>query len=245
MRVQRYGYRRRGPGIIGGCGCLGLLAACGLAAVVGVLVVVPLLPSIGLRLAGFSPKGDTRAVFADVTSVPPVVPQPSPVVPTQVTINLGTQGEQTVPPNSEDYTITMGDGGQVMQATVTEAGLMDLCRQLSPICRNENPVYQNVRIDLRPGGAVVYGDVSLPELPVTQAVGLVLKLDSSSQQFTVVGIDLNGQLFSVPPSFSQIATDAQRVGNLALHQLVVEAEGGQYTVSEVYADDDKLTLILR
>jgi hypothetical protein len=123
---------------------------------------------------------------------------------------------------------------------------MQMCYQRSDICSGSNPQYRNVQLDLRPGGAILYADVTVPQLNVTQRVGVVMRLDGSRRQFEVAGVDVAGTLYDVPPNeFSTLVNDAQRTGNDILNQLTLEQGGAQYDLSEVQISDDTLTLVLR
>jgi hypothetical protein len=228
-----------------GCGCLGLLAGFGLAIIVGVMVVVALLPTIGLRLAGFTPKGSTSSLFTAVTPVS--VAQPAnPITPSQVTVDLGQYGVHEIAPSTSTYSIVVGDGGQTATAAFTEAGLLELCRQWSDICANTNSQFRNPSIDLRPGGAIVYADVNVPQSGISQRIGLVLQLDGSRTQFQVAGMDVGGALYALPSGqLSDSVTQFEQTTNGALHRMALQADGGQYHLSEIAVDDNTLTLIMR
>jgi len=171
------------------------------------------------------------------------------VTPAEVVVDLGDYGSQELPAATTEYTIVTGsssDGGQVAAVSFNEAQLMDLCYQRSDICRNTNPQYQNVRIDLRPGGAVVYANVNVPSVGIQQTAGVVLQLDASARQFQVAGVDVGGALYDTPPGdLSALVSDIERTGNDILQQLTLQAGGSQYALSEVRIDDSTLTLILR
>src|SRR5215470_9460509 len=108
--------RNRTPYIV--CGCLAAMAiGIVLVGVIVVLVVVPLLPGLALQSSGFTPKGNTAQVFANVP------PQPTPqvqnaVVPTDAVINLGSFGTQDLP-QTQDYTIAVGNTAGGPAATVS------------------------------------------------------------------------------------------------------------------------------
>ena len=233
------------------CGCLGLLGIAAVVLIVGFVLVLPSLPGIVAQFAGLSPRGETEAVFADATPIPTIALQNA-IQPTQVTVSLGEYGTETLNTNNTLYEFTIGSGAvgeQMAVASFSEQGLLDLCRQRSPICSDNppDPRFRNPRIDLRPGGAVVYVDVTLPELGgFTQTAGVVLQLDGTRRQFAVAGVDLGGMLYQVPPEqFGTTIEQVQMQGNQLLNQLSVEAGGGRFNLSEVQIDDSTLTLILR
>jgi hypothetical protein len=247
MRIKRPRPANRRP--MFACGCLGVLAGGLVMLVVVGLLLILALPSLALRFAGFSPKGDTQAVFSSAPQPTPVVVQNA-VQPPQAVIDLGQYGQQAINTNSDLYQIAVGQasdtGAQAAVVTFSEASLMAMCQQRSDICKTSTDQYRNARIDLRPGGAVIYADVTVPNIGVSQTMGVVLRLDGSRRQFQVAGLDVGGTLFDLPSgqlgdTIRQIAQQA----NDLLSQLSLEASGGRYSLSEVQIDDNTLTLILR
>jgi len=245
MRIQRYNYRNRSMYL--GFGCLIGLAMCAIVVVIGVLIIIPALPTIGLRLMGFSAQGETQALFSEVTPVEPI-PLENPVVPSQVTLNLGSYGTQNLAPDTLAYTVEVGTmgGSQAAMVNFTEAGLMEMCRNKSEICRNEDSRFQNVRLDLKPGGAIVYADITLPDIGISQNVGVVLQLDTPNAHFTVAGVDVAGTLYQVPPNeMGDLVGEVERIGNDVLRQLTLQVAGENFTLAEVYIDENQLTFVLR
>lgn len=246
MRIERQ--RRKSNWPLIGCGCGALLA--GLLAVVGVgaIVIIALLPDITLRLNGFAPRGETDSLFAAAAQMP-TIEVINPVTPPEVVVDLGAYGSQEIPAATTDYTVVTGSsdtGAPLAVVRFDETQLMNLCYERSEICRDGNPQYQNVRIDLRPGGAVVYADVTVPNIGIQQTAGVVLRLDASARQFQVAGVDIGGSLYDTPPGeMSAMVGDIEHTGNDLLNQLSLQAGGSQYTLSEVRVDDSTLTLILR
>lgn len=248
MQIQRplpRQTRNRTPMIA--CGCLAVMAGIGMVLVVAVILLLPVLPGLALQFSGFEPQGNTEQVFADVPPVPPVEVQ-NPVSPTQVVLNLGQFGQQELP-QTLDYTVAVGSsaaGGQLATVTFTEAALMDLCYQRSDICSNTNPQYRNARLDLRPGGGVVYADVFIQQFGIWQPVGVVMRLDASKRQFAIAGVDVNGTLYTLPPNDMSVQIgDIVTSANQVLQQLSLEASGGRYALSEVQLTDTTATLVLR
>jgi hypothetical protein len=245
MQIRRYKYRNRDLYL--GFGCLASLALCFIVVVIGALIIIPVLPTIGMRLMGFTAQGETQALFSEVTPVEPV-PLENPIEVSQATINLGAYGTQNLPPDPLTYTIEIGSMGGSQAATVnfTEAGLMELCRNSSEICRNGDSRFRNVRLDLKPGGAIVYADVALPDINISQNVGVVLRLDTPNARFTVAGVDVGGILYQVPPSnMGELVSEVERVGNDVLRQLTLQAAGEHFTLTEVYIDETQLTMVMR
>ncbi|HEX2906225.1 MAG TPA: hypothetical protein VHO69_05150 [Phototrophicaceae bacterium] len=247
MRVQRVS-RRNNKLLWVGCGCLGALGIMAVVTIIGVIVLLPALPGLAAQVAGLQPSGSTANVFAAVEPTPDVQLQ-NPVSPPDAVLNVSGADVQPLPAGTNTYTVTTGtnsDGAPVALVTFTESRLMELCYQRTQACSNTNEQFRNLNLDLRPGGAVVYADVLVPQLGVTQTIGVVLRLDSSRRQFAVAGVDISGTLYTIPPDTlgTQVAQIAQ-TGNDLLRQLELEAGGGQYALAEVYIDDTTVTLVLR
>ncbi len=247
--MQRGG--RRSSLLTAAIGCLFVFGVGIVVLIAAILIFRPNLAGIAAQIAGFRSNGDTGQVFAEVTPAP-VVELINPTQPAEITLDLGDYGVRQLDPNSNLYEFTVGEsptGGQAAVATFTEEGLMEICRAQSPICSDNSPDprIRNPRIDLRPGGVVVYVDVTLPQFGnITQNAGIVFSLDDSRRQFEFAGVDLGGGLFSVPPeTFGTTITELETRGNELLRDLSVQAGGGQYTLSEVVIDESLLTIVLR
>ena len=241
MRVQRVRQRSNMPFML--CGCLAATLVGMVVLAVGVLILLPRLPGIALLAAGFTARGSTAQTFANAP-VTPLVQLQNAVTPGQVVVNLGTYGAQELPPV---YVQTgQVDGGQAATVLLSEDDLMTLCRQRTTLCSNTNPQYQNVRVDLRPGGGVVYADVSLPELGVTQTVGAVLRLDATQRQFELTGVDVGGTLYALPSGTLEArAQEAATTANALLQQASLSVDGGQYTVTDIRIDESSIMFVMR
>jgi hypothetical protein len=221
-----------------------------LVAVIVIFLVIPALPGLALQFSGYKTKGNTETVFQNVPTVPTVAVQ-NPTVPQEAVINLGSLGSQTIQinPTETQYEIVVGtgnNGAPLATVSFTETGLMDMCYQRADLCGNSSGQYRNPRIDLRPGGAIIYAEIYVPDFGIWQAAGVVLRLDSSQRQFEVAGVDVGGTLYDVPPNgLGQQVADVARVGNETLNQLSLEASGGRYALSQVIIDDTTLTLVMR
>lgn len=230
-------------------GCLAFGGAFLALAFVFLLLFIPVLPNILLQVSGAERVGDTDVIFEQ--QAPPTVQVPqiqNPIAPTQITIILGNYGSETLEGNTNDYNTTVGNdpsGNQIATVTFTEAGVNNLCREVNPICRDGTEQFRNVSIDLRPGGAVVYADVIVPQLGVTQRAGVVLVLDASAQRFTVVGVDLNGALYDVSMVNFVDMSQIEQIGNDVLAQLTLQAAGSSYTLTGVNITDTDLTVIMQ
>ena len=105
----------------------------------------------------------------------------------------------------------------------------------------------HAEVDLRPGGAVITADVTLPELGgIAQAVGIVVQVDSTGRAFRVQGLDLGGTLYAIPNNdIGNLVRNAEAQLNAALAQLVVESSMGRLALDRITVDDALLTVTLR
>ncbi len=227
------------------CGCLTVLIGGG---ILLVIVSIFFLPGIVLQLSGFQARGNTNELFSDITQAPTVEITNLQPTPAQVVIELGAYGTEPLNTNLYDYSLTTGSsasGQQVAVVSFDEPGLQEICRQRSTICGPGNSTFRNARVDLRPGGAVVYGEVFVPQVGIWQNVGVVMQL-TGNHRIVVAGVDVGGALYSAPPNeFSGTIDEVERVANEVLQQLVLDAGGARYNLSQVQIDDSTLTLILR
>ncbi len=242
MRVQRV---QRQSTTFGWCGCLAFTAAAAL--VVGmavVLIVVPRLPELALRAAGFTQMGSTSNVFTNRPVQPSVTLNNTVTVP-DARLNLGSLGEQSVSAVGANAVVGESSIGRAAAVTLTEANLMDLCRQRSAICAGGNGQYRNARIDLRPGGAVIYGDIYIPDIGLWQSLGVVAQVDASGRQIQVLGVEVGGQLYSLPAgTITKRVNDLVTQVNTALMQFSLDTGGGQYGLFTLEVTDDALTVVL-
>lgn len=249
MRMDRPLRRRRSSLLPLACGCL---ATFGILLAIVLVGGVLLLPQIISRVTGLTPQGETAQVF-DVTPLPTVVLENT-AEPVQITVDLGRFGGQQTLGNNQpelyNFTVGTNTGGQPMAtASFTEAGLMQLCYQRSTICgaNSIDPRFRNARIDLRPGGAVVYLDATVPQLGgFALPAGVVLRWDVPTRRVVVTGVDIAGTLYTPDnQSLRDIVTAIETQMNELAQQVAVDISGGRYLVSEVSIDDNNLTLVLR
>lgn len=231
------------------CGCLAGIVTFALLVVFAFVVILPALPGLGARVLGFQPSGESASAF--VAAVQPTVQLIDPVQPANVSVDLGSYGEQVVPIAAEQVDVQIGTAADTGQSAAvvrfTEGGLADLCVQRGDNCGIVDPRFRNPRIDLRPGGAIVFVDATIPELGnLSRTVGVVLRVDGTGRAFEVAGIDLDGTLYQLPPGdLGDRVRGFEEVGNDVLNQLALNAGGGRYTLDSVSIDDDSLTLTLR
>ena len=240
---------RRSGGCACGCGCLSLLALAVAVTLAGVLFVWPRLPNLAAQAIGFEERGAVSGVFAATTPIPPpalvnLAPAAGPV-----TVSVPSLGSGTLSGN-EGVPLQIGSdpfgGATAGQITLGEADLMALCARYADVCLSD-PRFQNPRVDLRPGGAVITADVTLPELGgIAQAVGIVVQVDSTGRAFRVQGLDLGGTLYAIPNNdIGNLVRSAETQLNAALAQLVVESSMGRLALDRITVDDALLTVTLR
>ena len=239
---------RRNGGCACGCGCLGLLALAVAVTLAGVLFVWPRLPDLAAQAVGFQERGAVAEVFAAVTPLPaPALINLAPAGP--VTYTVASIGSSTLTGN-EGVALNVGSdplgGATAGQIRLTEADIVALCARYAEVCLSD-PRFQNPRVDLRSGGAVITADVTLPELGgVSQPVGVVLRVDSTGRALQVQGIDLGGTLYAVPDNgIGQLIRSAETQLNAALAQLMVDTSAGRLALDRITIDDAAVTVTLR
>jgi hypothetical protein len=242
--IQRPPNRQRGCA----AGCILAVAALLAITVIAVLIVLPrltsLLPAVGAQIAGLQPAGNTADQFESSASVPAIeIQNTQPVSDVSVTTNqLG-----NVSLDARAFTIGESSTGQTIStATYSESQLNDLCRQRSQICGAGDGRIRNAQIDLRPGGAVVRGEILIPQINSWQAVGVVLKTGGTSPRLEVTGVDLNGQFYGLPEGeLGDAARQIETAANDALQQAVATINGQTLQLSEIYADDQQVLAVFR
>jgi hypothetical protein len=221
------------------------MLGCGFISILVVVLLLPALPRLAMQAAGFRPQGSTNDVFVALTPLPtPVLVNAAP--PQQVSINLG--GQEYTLEQSDSYDAAVGQdpsGIETVRLSVDQNALyQEICAREPAICNGTNGQYQLNSVDFRPGGAVLYATVTVSGF--TQQIGAVLLVDGSGRRFTVAGIDINGQLFTAPNNeIAQVLYDIERLGNDALSQFTLQANGRLYTLASMSVDDNYLTLTMQ
>lgn len=249
MQIERA--RRRSSLPILPCGCLSVFGVCLVITVIGGIILLPSLPGIGAQLVGFQPGGSVDAVFAPDEINPPVIEDAD--FPDAITLEVGGYGEQTLINDPQLYdwsigTVNSSRGAEpAASVSFSESGLMELCRQRTTLCTNENPQFKNAQVDLRSNGAVLYADATLAQLGgITQRIGLVMRVDASGRRIEFVGVDIGGVLYTSPPAeLNQLVEDFERAANEAVVQIMLESGGTVYTLSRIFIDDSTATIILQ
>jgi hypothetical protein len=244
MRIERYQSRQKG--FNRGCGCLVIAAGAVALLALTLLLIAPVLPGIALQVAGFEAVGDTDEAFRDAPTPLPPAQLDAVTVPGEIIVSAGTGQSRAVAGRTAAYEVVVGESGtrQIAQATFSENGLVDLCRQYSNFCGAQGDPVRNASIDLKPGGGIVYADIRVEGLG-WQRVGVVLRVNDFNR-LEVVGVDIDGTLYAAPPgNIGQIINEAESTANNVLNQLTMQAGGEQYRLSQVIADEQNLTLVLR
>ena len=241
--------RRRSSFSIAACGCLTLLISTLVVVFVSAFFLLPRLPNLAAEAVGFRPLGDAGQALPAVTPLP-TLPLQNPAAPPTFRVDAGDFGAQTFNAQPGQFMVQTGSdpaGAPAAVVTLTEAGIMDLCRQRTDFCGTGDPRIRNASINLRPGGAVVSADVTLPELGgIRQRVSAVLRLDAGGQRFSLAGIDIGGTLYAAPSNeLGATLAEVERTGNEILRQLALEAGGGRYQLSYISIDHGQLSVVLR
>lgn len=254
MQVQRYRPVRRSDNrALWVAGCLVTLGFCGIALLLGIVLGAAVFPGLVLQMAGFRPAGETSQVFPTAAATLPAVAAPATVQPQEIIISAGQFGQQSLGELSAPVEIVTGSMADsqtgmvdpVLQAVFDENALLSLCYEYSVICNPTGDSVRNARFDLRSGGVIVNGEVLLPGAGIWQPVGVVLR-QSGAAQLDVMGVDLNGTLYSTPPGeLSALVAEAETTVNAILRQLTAQTGGTTYTLSEVHFSEEQVTLILR
>ncbi len=250
MRLDRPIPRRRSGLPVLGCGCLFAFASV-LVLLAVAFVLLPVLPQIVAPALGFTPRGDMES-YIEAISPPPTPPPLVDAVPlvSSLTVDLAGQGTVSVSPASVPYEGSIGSeaitGAQAAVITMTEAALMDVCRQRTPYCGADNPQFRNVSIDLKPSAVIVSADVTLPELnAINQRVGALLRLTGDGRGFEFVGVVINSAIFDPPERFRAQIEQLEARGNDIMRGLTVQTGSGQYMLDRVQIDETSITAVLR
>jgi len=213
--------------------------------VITVLLLLPALTSLTLQIAGFTRKGHTNALFTNATPLPVILPQNGRQI-SQVTLDLGRYGRHVLNRDTSDMVMIVDDADvSVATMQLSEDGLTHICLQISDICAGSDDRYQNMTIDLRPGGVIVAADVRVLTGAIRQRVGVVLRLDEEARQLVVEGVDVDGILYDVPPNnIGDLVQDAERIGNEILRTVTIAVSSRAYILSQVFIDENALWLVL-
>jgi hypothetical protein len=225
-----------------------VLALAAASVVIGLVLIMPRLPNLAAQAIGFQERGSVETVFQAVTPVPP--PALNNVAPAgPVTFSIPDLGSDTLTADDGLAVQTGTDplgGAPAGQFTLTENDVQALCARYADICQRD-PRFRNPRVDLRPGGAIITVDATLPELGgITQPVGVVVRTDGTGRALQVQGIELNGVLYAIPSNdIGTMIRNAEAQLNTALNQLTVDTAAGPMTLDRITFNDGTVTVTLR
>ena len=255
MQVQRV--QRRPSRGINLMGCLAAFGGCalltGAAVCVSVFIFRDALVGVGLQAAGFESEGRTDDVFQQVEAPTPLPQIAAPTLPPSFSVSAGGYGQQTIQ-NNQGAQVRVGQdetGQNLATVTSTETDIMNLCRQWSTICTPQGTLesgytLRNARIDLKPGGAVIYAEAQAPGVNIWQEAGIVFQVNAAGDGLVVRGVDVNGLLFSSPPpELAVLVNEAESAINDAIRQVAIDAQGENYALQSIAIDDSQMTLLLR
>jgi len=254
MRLQRQQVKRGQGRSNGLMGCVTIFIALIGILLAGGLFLVPRLPQIALRAGGFESLGDTEQVVEQMAAESAVVAAAPAITGNQnvssaLIVDAGPLGRRSLTTNSPSVAIQIGQsagGTALMQASVNEDDLLDLCKQYSPYCQANGTPLRNATVDLRPGGLIIRGEFLVPTLNIWQRAGVVIRLRDGSNRVEVTGVDLDGQLFAAPPDgFGELVVEMEQTANQVLQQLTVQAEGQSFRLDNIFIDDATATMTLR
>lgn len=239
---------QRNKGLLLGCG--GLLFAC-----VGLVLCVALVSPTRMLLAaaGFRSHSKTADFLRDEVQA-----QPSPdwsalqpegfggVVQPAAVVSVQVDGQTAAIDASQLYAqrveqVVSGSEVQAVFVEYDEAGANALLSQAMLQAPPEvTQRLRNMRVDLKPGAVVVYGDANTPL--GWQPVGAVLVFDAAGTRFEVAGVDIGGQLYAAPPDgyFGDLAAQLEAEGNRLLDTAVIQ---NGLSVEQVYITETGLQIV--
>ena len=243
--------------VIPGCALLAII-------VVGiVLVVAP--AAVALRLAGFRSEGSTDDYLSEQASLEPPTIQWSAgsALSAPLTPTVSVTGTAAPPQAGGDSLPESLDAVQVdiwflsgpttfyaediyaerlERGRVKDGKVAYYIEWYGRVVAQEERV-RNVSLDLQSGGAVLYADVNL-ELG-WQRVGAVFMLDASGRQLVLVGVDIDGRLYSTPPagSIADLVAQLEAQTNRALRELIFLDPAGQLVIQRISISQDRVQIL--
>lgn len=125
----------------------------------------------------------------------------------------------------------------------TEAGINTYLNYWFGAYLENHDRLRNAWLDLRPDGVVIYADLNL-ELGWERA-GAVFVLDASGRQLTLIGVDIDGRLYSAPPSgpIAELTDQLAMQGNRALRELAFLDPTGRLMIQEMNISHDHIQVL--
>lgn len=196
---------------------------------------------------GSTPEDDPESTASDAPEAdPPPVEQVAALevaaAPPQ-TLSVDIPNVGIIPLEGARQTLVYGIESTVV--TLGEAQLNALCRARVALCGDTPtpPVY-GATVDLKAGGAMIYGIINFPQFGIYQSVGVAVRIDGANAD--VLAIDYNGRLYAVPEGGigDAIANIEQRARD-ALTQVVGAVGGESVRFVGATLTDDEVTLVFR
>ena len=200
-------------------------------------------PSIGLRLAGFQP------IEKNINQS---TPEPIPVInsaqsTSQVILSTGSWGQRTIN-SASAYTIQIGtdeNNRNIAQITMTESGILSVCRQYTDFCTATGDQFRNVIVNLQNNSATISGEAFIPSLNTWQALSAIVSI-TIENEIVLDGVEVNGTLFSIPDGeLGQQLRDIQSNANQVLSQLALQANDKTYKLSDITITETQLVATFR
>lgn len=143
---------------------------------------------------------------------------------------------------NEFMTITRGANGDPL--VVYHASEVDFTRLCDLIGECDNDVYRYSHTDLRPDGAVLYGDANLGG--VWQSLGIILTVEKY-HYLDIGGFVINGEVYSLPSDHLLRAelNDALYQLNQEIASLYVYLDGEQLQLDAIQVSDGQLLVVFR
>jgi hypothetical protein len=136
------------------------------------------------------------------------------------------------------------EGSPLAVAEYREDALGSLCDFWMSGCKTNR--YRIERLDFRPGGMIVYGDINIEGVYWYENVGVALQLNADRISFEPVGIVWDDELFALPESgpFADRIAELAALGNRSLAALRMEIGGTPVRLAELRLTDEQFLLIL-
>lgn len=213
-------------------------------ALIVVLVVLTNFPRILAAVGGLQPLGSVAGVFTQ-----PAIAAPNPAVRNvgqSFGATLNAQEFGNIPINVGRLDVGQDNAGNpVAVLALSESDLNTLCRRESAICSPAGTSQvRGAQFDLRPNGLVVTAEFRIPQTGLWQQGGVVILFDSTRGEFSLAGLEIDDTLYGVPDEITALR-DLDRAGNALLERVTLQAEGRFFRISQIYADENRITFILR
>lgn len=207
-----------------------------------------------VRAVAFRPTGSAASFWARSAALQPGAPLPQPVK--QITVLPEVEiaiwfldgprafSADTIFANRLERGY-LDDGQLAYFIEFDEAGVNRYLHYWFGAWAEEHTQLQSTRVDLKPGGLTIYGDVKIGTQ--VQTVGALFALDESYRQFEFVGVDVGGQVLAAPPDGPLTAAieALEDNGNRALRELQFLDTEGTLTIQAIVLTEDTVQIMAR